>query len=169
MARAVELREIGAIASTAIGVVPAARAGMASGINNTFRQVGIATGVASLGAVFQAQIAAHLNDALPNAPTGFDELVAAGGTRAAVDTSPPQLQARAGDAATNAFVASFNDILLIGAIVLIAAAELASRSSGAATSSTQPAASPATEGPARRRLGWNPSRPAVRHGRWCLE
>jgi hypothetical protein len=125
MARAVELREIGAIASTAIGVAPAARAGMASGINNTFRQVGIATGVASLGAVFQAQIAAHLNDALPNAPTGFDELVAAGGTRAAVDTSPPQLQARAGDAATNAFVASFNDILLIGAIVLIAAAELA--------------------------------------------
>ena len=28
--------------------------GMASGINNTFRQVGIATGIASLGAIFQA-------------------------------------------------------------------------------------------------------------------
>ncbi len=37
------------IASVAIGVVGPARAGMASGINSTFRQVGIATGVAALG------------------------------------------------------------------------------------------------------------------------
>ena len=37
------------IASVAIGVVDAARAGMASGINSTFRQVGIATGTAALG------------------------------------------------------------------------------------------------------------------------
>lgn len=113
-----------AIASTAIGVVPASRSGMASGINNTFRQGGIATGVAGLGAVFQSQIASHLNDLLPNAPTGFDELVAAGGTRAAGDISPPQFRAQGGDAATNAFVASFNDILLIGAIVLFAGAVL---------------------------------------------
>ena len=40
------------LASTAIGVVPPQRAGMASGINSTFRQVGIATGIAGLGAVF---------------------------------------------------------------------------------------------------------------------
>jgi hypothetical protein len=112
------------IASTAIGVVPAARSGMASGINNTFRQVGIATGVAGLGAVFQSQITSRLNDALPNAPTGFDEIVAAGGTRAAVDSSPPRFQAEADDAVTNAFVAAFNDILLIGAIVLFASAVL---------------------------------------------
>jgi MFS family permease len=46
-----------AIAATAIGVVPAARSGIASGINNTFRQVGIATGIAGLGAVFQARAA----------------------------------------------------------------------------------------------------------------
>src|SRR5207237_3550025 len=44
------------LASTAIGVVPPARSGMASGINNTFRQVGVATGIAGLGAVFQHQI-----------------------------------------------------------------------------------------------------------------
>jgi EmrB/QacA subfamily drug resistance transporter len=112
-----------AIASTAIGVVPAARAGIASGINNTFRQVGIATGVAGLGAVFQSQVSSHLNDAFPNAPTGFDELVAAGGARAAIDSSP-RFQAEAGDAATNAFVAAFNEILLIGAIVLFAGAVL---------------------------------------------
>jgi EmrB/QacA subfamily drug resistance transporter len=41
------------LAATAIGVVPDERSGMASGINATFRQVGIATGIAGLGAVFQ--------------------------------------------------------------------------------------------------------------------
>ncbi len=44
------------LASTAIGVVPPARSGMASGINSTFRQVGIATGIAGLGAVFQHSV-----------------------------------------------------------------------------------------------------------------
>jgi MFS family permease len=42
------------LAATAVGVVEPRRAGMASGINNTFRQVGIATGVAGLGAIYQS-------------------------------------------------------------------------------------------------------------------
>jgi EmrB/QacA subfamily drug resistance transporter len=54
------------LASTAVGVVEPARAGMASGINSTARQVGIATGVAALGAIF----ASHVNPARPN-PQGF--------------------------------------------------------------------------------------------------
>ncbi|MDX6487074.1 MAG: hypothetical protein QOF43_2227 [Gaiellaceae bacterium] len=44
------------LASTAVGVVDPRRAGMASGINNTFRQVGIATGIAGLGAIFQSNV-----------------------------------------------------------------------------------------------------------------
>src|SRR5213079_566962 len=44
------------IAQVAVGVVEPARSGMASGINNTFRQVGIATGIAALGAIFQARV-----------------------------------------------------------------------------------------------------------------
>ncbi len=44
------------LASTAVGVVPVERSGMASGINSTFRQVGIATGIAGLGAVFQHSV-----------------------------------------------------------------------------------------------------------------
>ena len=47
------------LASTAVGVVEPARAGMASGINSTLRQVGIATGVAALGAIFSH----HVSDA----------------------------------------------------------------------------------------------------------
>ena len=42
------------LATTAVSVVPVQRAGMAAGVNNTFRQVGIATGIAGLGAIFQS-------------------------------------------------------------------------------------------------------------------
>jgi len=59
------------LASTAVGVVPVSRAGMASGINITFRQVGLAAGIAVLGSVFTARLgvgragyAAALNDIL---------------------------------------------------------------------------------------------------------
>jgi EmrB/QacA subfamily drug resistance transporter len=44
------------LASTAVAVVEPERAGMASGVNATFRQVGLATGIAALGAIFSHQI-----------------------------------------------------------------------------------------------------------------
>jgi EmrB/QacA subfamily drug resistance transporter len=44
------------LASTAVGVVTPERAGMASGINSTFRQVGIATGIALLGTLFANRV-----------------------------------------------------------------------------------------------------------------
>jgi EmrB/QacA subfamily drug resistance transporter len=44
------------LASTAVGVVEPKDAGMASGINSTFRQIGIATAVAALGSVFAARM-----------------------------------------------------------------------------------------------------------------
>ncbi len=49
------------LATTAVSTVRVERAGMASGINNTFRQVGIATGIAALGAIFavEGRLAAH--------------------------------------------------------------------------------------------------------------
>jgi predicted MFS family arabinose efflux permease len=110
------------IASTAIGVVSAARAGMASGINTTFRQVGIATGVAGLGAVFQSQIESKLAEQLPNAPAGLAEVVASGGTRAAEQVAPPGSESQVADAATAAFVAGMNEILLIGGLIALAGA-----------------------------------------------
>ena len=58
------------LASTAIGVVPPDRAGMASGVNNTFRQVGIAAGIAALGSIFTSAIARHLSAALPPSLAG---------------------------------------------------------------------------------------------------
>jgi len=57
------------LATTAVSTVRQERAGMASGLNNTFRQLGIATGIAALGAIFQSKVGGntfgvgHLSDA----------------------------------------------------------------------------------------------------------
>jgi hypothetical protein len=109
------------IASTALGVVPAARSGMASGINNTMRIAGVATGIAALGAVFQSKITDSLHTLLPGAPSGFADGVAASGTQAA-NQAPPQLHDQAFHAAGVAFTDAFNDILLIGAVILFSGA-----------------------------------------------
>ncbi|MFL5908831.1 MAG: MFS transporter [Solirubrobacterales bacterium] len=109
------------IASTALGVVPAARSGMASGINNTMRIAGVATGIAALGAIFQSKISDELAKLLPQAPSGFADGVAASGT-AAADQAPPQFHDQAVQAAGVAFTNAFNDILLIGSLILFAGA-----------------------------------------------
>jgi EmrB/QacA subfamily drug resistance transporter len=46
------------LAAAMVGVLSADRAGLASGINNTFRQLGIAVGIAGLGAIFQHHLTA---------------------------------------------------------------------------------------------------------------
>jgi EmrB/QacA subfamily drug resistance transporter len=111
------------IASTALGVVPAARSGMASGINNTMRIAGVSTGIAALGAIFQSKITDNLHTLLPGAPSGFADGVAASGTHAASQV-PPQLHDRAFHAAGVAFSNAFNDILLIGGLILFSGALL---------------------------------------------
>src|ERR1700761_5214264 len=58
------------LASTAIGVVPPQKAGMASGVNSTFRQIGIAAGIAAYGSIFTVAIQSHLASALPAALKG---------------------------------------------------------------------------------------------------
>ncbi len=42
-----------ALAAAMVAVLPVERSGVASGINNTFRQLGIAIGIAGLGAIFE--------------------------------------------------------------------------------------------------------------------
>jgi predicted MFS family arabinose efflux permease len=112
------------IGQVAIAVVPPAKAGMGSGINTTFRQVGIATGVASLGAVFQSQVSSKLSSLLPGAPPGLAEAVSSGGSRAAAGIATPAQRPEVVHAAKVAFVSGFNEILLIGAILSFAGAAL---------------------------------------------
>jgi len=112
------------IGQAAIAVVPVEKSGMGSGINTTFRQVGIATGVASLGAVFQARVDAKLTELLPAAPPGLGEVVASGGSRAAAQVAPAASRPEVVHAAKVAFVSGFNEILLIGSILSFVVAAL---------------------------------------------
>jgi EmrB/QacA subfamily drug resistance transporter len=112
------------IGQAAIAVVPVEKAGMGSGINTTFRQVGIATGVAALGAIFQSRVDSKLSELLPRAPHGLGELVSSGGSRAAVAVVPPGARAEIAHASKVAFVCGFNEILLIAAVLSFLGAAL---------------------------------------------
>jgi EmrB/QacA subfamily drug resistance transporter len=85
------------LATTAVSTVRQERAGMASGLNNTFRQLGIATGIAALGAIFQNK-------------------VGGGGLG-----NPGHLD----DAARATFISGLNSILHVGAVVAAIGAVLA--------------------------------------------
>ena len=64
------------LASTAIGVVAPQDAGMASGINTTFRQIGIATAIAALGSVFASRLSgAHPATLVAVYASTLDELL----------------------------------------------------------------------------------------------
>jgi EmrB/QacA subfamily drug resistance transporter len=115
------------LASSAIAVVPPQRSGMASGANNTFRQVGIATGIAALGAVFQSQITRSVTSALFSTPSGRAAVAQHGGALHTAFTSGqvrttvshlPANQARAVlDAYRTGFANSIDHLLLISAAV----------------------------------------------------
>jgi EmrB/QacA subfamily drug resistance transporter len=112
-----------ALATAAVGVVEPRRAGMASGINSTFRQVGIATGIAALGAVFQHAVASSFTAAaqgrIPQGVGGsVADFVSFGAYRR---IGNPELD----HIAEQAFVDGLNDILLYAAIVAFAGAILA--------------------------------------------
>jgi EmrB/QacA subfamily drug resistance transporter len=112
-----------AIGSTAIAVVDPMRAGMASGINNTCRLGGVAVGIAALGAVFQDKVTSTLTATLPGASSDLGRAVASSGLRAVAGQGGGAAERlRAVAAARHAFVAGLNEILLVGAgIVLVGA------------------------------------------------
>jgi EmrB/QacA subfamily drug resistance transporter len=117
------------LASTAVGVVEPARAGMASGINSTLRQVGIATGVAAVGSILASQAGSTTVSHLSGTPlaTRAHELAASvgnGSVLQAMQTVPPQLRGIAAGAAKSGFVDGLNTVLLIGTLVSFAAAAL---------------------------------------------
>jgi EmrB/QacA subfamily drug resistance transporter len=109
-----------AIANIALGVVPPERSGMASGISNTFRIGGLAVGVAGLGAVFQYRLTASLQASLGGARDDLAKTVASGGIHAAAALAHGRSEVVG--ASMRAFASGLNEILLIGAcLVLIGA------------------------------------------------
>jgi hypothetical protein len=116
------------LASTAVSVVEPRRAGMASGINNTFRQVGIATGIAALGAIFQSRITSHIaaSGKVPAADVHrFAQAVSSGAAKQAVAAVPSSVRVQAMELANSAFISGLNEILLVASFVLFTGAVLA--------------------------------------------
>ena len=118
------------LASSAISVVPPERSGMASGANSTFRQVGIATGIAGLGSIFQSQLQSHTLSALRGTPAG-QEVLAHGGPaiqsailggavhRAAAAIPSETARSALLDAYRSGFSTTLNSIMLIGAVIAL--------------------------------------------------
>jgi hypothetical protein len=119
------------VSEAAIGVVPAAKAATGAAINNTFRQVGVAIGIAALGAVFQGRVESKLGDLLAGGPPALQgqagELapaVSSGNADAAIAAAPPETQTFLADAAREAFLSGLNGIFLIAGVTALVGATL---------------------------------------------
>jgi hypothetical protein len=111
------------IADVALSVVPKDQSGMASGINDTFRQVGIAVGIAAWGAIFLGRGADKVSQLLEGTPgaTGsrprqLVEAVSSGNLDNALANVPAGSRAGVANAAREGFLAGMNDILMLGGI-----------------------------------------------------
>ena len=115
------------LASTAVGVVPPQQAGMASGINSTFRQVGTATGIALLGTLFSNDVKDEVltrTAAVPGLSTRGPEIagaVQAGQIGNVIARLPAPARHLVGTITRAAFTTGLNRILLVAAIIAFVA------------------------------------------------
>src|SRR5579875_1955 len=115
------------LASTAIGVVPPHRAGMASGINSTFRQVGIATGIALLGTLFSSEVTSQVHTRVAAVPSlahrGAQDrgAIPSGQIGQVIGGLPGPARQTVATITRAAFAAGLDRILLVSAIIAIAA------------------------------------------------
>jgi EmrB/QacA subfamily drug resistance transporter len=120
------------IADVAVSVVPKEQSGMAAGINDTFRQVGIAVGIAAWGAIFLGrgaekveQLAAGTPAATGERPRQLIEAVSSGNLDSALASVPPGARQSVAGAARDGFLSGLNEIFLLGGILAFAAALVA--------------------------------------------
>jgi EmrB/QacA subfamily drug resistance transporter len=120
------------IADVAVSVVPREQSGMAAGINDTFRQVGIAVGTAVWGAIFVArgadkltELAAGTPAATGDRPRELVEAASSGNLDQALAAIPPQSRQLVANAAGEGFLAGLNDVLTLGSLLCFAGAVLA--------------------------------------------
>ncbi|MEV7770881.1 MFS transporter [Kitasatospora sp. NPDC086791] len=119
------------LASTAVGVVRPQRSGMASGANQTFRQIGIAVGVACYGTIFAASLHATLRRRLGDLPAlrgQVEELAGAvhrGVADRAVALAPAEARDALADAVRTAFADALNAVLLVAGLVALVGGVLA--------------------------------------------
>jgi EmrB/QacA subfamily drug resistance transporter len=106
-----------------LGVLPPAQGGLASGINNTGRQLGLAVGIAVLGALLQSRIAdgvGQRTDGLGKARAAVTDRIADGDVAAATRLAPPGARDSLRSTYEAAFASGINEILLISAVLALA-------------------------------------------------
>jgi MFS family permease len=110
-----------ALAAAMVGVLSVQRSGLASGVNNTFRQLGIGIGIAVLGAIYQHSVSGRVNDAIT--ATGSQE---AGRLVGENQLDHVQIAGRSfADAAHAGAVDGLNTIFLVSALVAFTGAAAA--------------------------------------------
>ncbi len=110
------------LASTAVSVVPPWRAGMASGINNTCREVGTAAGIAVLGSLLAHQVLVHVRKSLAGSRLAglvkpVARAISTGGTRQLVAASRATLRPKLEATAHVSYAAGLVTIFTVAAIV----------------------------------------------------
>jgi EmrB/QacA subfamily drug resistance transporter len=120
------------IADVAVSVVPKDQSGMASGINDTFRQVGIAVGIAVWGAMFVGRGADRVSELTAGSPAASGdrprelvEAASSGNLDQALQAVPVPARDAVAGAAREGFLAGLNDVLTIAALVGFVGAVLA--------------------------------------------
>jgi EmrB/QacA subfamily drug resistance transporter len=120
------------IADVAVSVVPKEQSGMAAGINDTFRQVGVAVGIAVWGAIFVGRGADKVGELTAGTPAASGErprqlveAASSGNLDQALAAVPPGSRQDVSDAAREGFLTGLNDVLTLGALVSLAGAVLA--------------------------------------------
>jgi EmrB/QacA subfamily drug resistance transporter len=120
------------IADVALSVVPKERSGMAAGVNDTFRQVGVALGTAVWGAIFLARGTSTVSTLLAGTPAGtaghprqLVEAFSGGGFAAATHAIPSSARPAVVAATQQGFLNGLNTILIIGGVVALVGAVLA--------------------------------------------
>jgi hypothetical protein len=103
---------------------------MAAGINDTFRQVGIAVGIAAWGAIFLGVGASKTQEVAGNAISSGQarelvEATSSGGLNQAVAGLPDGAQATVANAAQQGFLHGMNEILILGAALSLVGSVLA--------------------------------------------
>jgi len=118
------------IADVALSVVPQEKSGMAAGINDTFRQVGVAVGVAAWGAIFLGAGASKVESLTGGSVShdqarGLVEATSSGALPQALRAVPANARDQVRGAAEQGFIHGLNEIILLGGILCLAGAAFA--------------------------------------------
>src|SRR5271154_1522251 len=124
------------LASTAVGVVTPDRSGMASGVNTTFRQIGIAVGIAVYATIFSNELQKGLSHSLDHVKAVGNEAVTwnlhhvvtsvkEGQASEVIKSTPAAFRPQLVHALQTSFTGALNDLFVVSGTLALVGAVLA--------------------------------------------